>query len=338
MNEKYKILKRQCFQSGEYKIVPIRKQDKYKIMQWRNEQMYHLRQEKFLTEKDQDQYFDKVINKLFEQKYPEQILFSFLYKEQCIGYGGLVHINWKEKSAEISFLMQTELEKKYFEQNWSVFLKLIEKVAFTELNLHKIFTYAYDLRPNLYPVLEKLGFYLAERLKNKYEIDNQIFDVVIHEKINPVDKIYFRKVKKEDINLLFNWANEEEVRKQSFHTRKIDFDTHKNWFYSKLKDENYQMYIAEINQNPISLIRFEIEREHAVIGILIDINWRGKALSVPILKKATEIFQQKNSIPVYAYIKKNNKASVKAFQQAGYKFYKKVIINGVKSYCFIKNL
>ena len=336
MNRKYKILKRQEYQIDDYKIVPIRTQDKYKIMQWRNEQMYHLRQKKVLTEKDQDLYFDKVINKLFEQKYPEQILFSFLYKEQCIGYGGLVHINWQEKSAEISFLMQTKLEKKFFEKNWSVFLKLIEKVAFNDLTLHKIFTYAYDIRTHLYPILEKAGFILIKRLKNKYEINKQIFDVVIHEKINPADKLVFRKVKKEDVELLFNWANDQEVRKQSYHTGKIDFETHKNWFHNKLKDENYQMYIAEIDKNPISLIRFEIEKEHAVIGILIDKNWRQKALSVPILKKATEIFQQNYPIPVYAYIKQSNIASVKAFQQAGYKFYKKVNIRNIDSFCYLK--
>ena len=76
-------------------------------MRWRNEQMYHLRQSKPLTEADQDRYFDEVVSQLFDQEQPEQILFSFLEGEKCIGYGGLVHINWGDRNAEVSFIMDT---------------------------------------------------------------------------------------------------------------------------------------------------------------------------------------------------------------------------------------
>ena len=48
--------------------------------------------------------------------------------EELIGYGGLVHINWINKSAEISFLMNTKLESKYFSTHWKMFLKLIKEI------------------------------------------------------------------------------------------------------------------------------------------------------------------------------------------------------------------
>ena len=73
--------------------------------------MYHLRQDKPLTEEDQEAYFLNVVAKLFEQERPNQLLFSFLDGDKCIGYGGLVHINWIDKNAEISFIMNTSLEK-----------------------------------------------------------------------------------------------------------------------------------------------------------------------------------------------------------------------------------
>jgi len=154
----YKILTEQQFKSGEYSIVPIRSEDRYVIMNWRNEQIYHLRQSKPLTKEDQDRYFDYVVSQLFEQEKPNQILFSFLSNDICVGYGGLVHINWIDKNAEISFLINTDLEKDFFNEFWKIYLSLIEKVAFDELSLHKIYTYAYDLRPHLYVVLEDCGF------------------------------------------------------------------------------------------------------------------------------------------------------------------------------------
>ncbi|SHF90325.1 Protein N-acetyltransferase, RimJ/RimL family [Salegentibacter echinorum] len=181
----YKVLNKQSFSSGEYKIVPIRMEDRYAIMQWRNEQMYHLRQNEVLTKEKQDYYFDTVVSKLFEQEKPDQILFSYLKEEECIGYGGLVHINWIDRNAEISFIMNTELEERHFEFHWNNFFKLLEEVAWKALNLHKIFTYAFDLRPKLYTIFEKQGFHKEARLREHILSHEKAYlDVVIHSKIN----------------------------------------------------------------------------------------------------------------------------------------------------------
>ena len=124
------------------------------IWEWRNEQIYHLRQAQPLTVDDQQRYFDNVVSKLYDNPKPDQILFSYLEKGICIGYGGLVHINWIDRNAEISFIMDTQLEAEHFADLWSKYLTLLRDVAFDDLGLHKIYTYAFDLRPHLYSVLE----------------------------------------------------------------------------------------------------------------------------------------------------------------------------------------
>jgi RimJ/RimL family protein N-acetyltransferase len=180
----YKCLTSQNYTDGTYTLVPIRNCDRYKIMQWRNEQIYHLRQKDLLTAAQQDFYFDITIAADFEKEKPLQILFSFLKGEECIGYGGLVHINWKDKYAEISFIINTALEKEYFEHCWTTYLLLIEQVAFNDIGLHKIFTYAFDLRPRLYTAVEAAGFTAEARLKEHCFFDEKFIDVVIHSKIN----------------------------------------------------------------------------------------------------------------------------------------------------------
>lgn len=50
----YRVLNTNTFSKGEYSIVPIRYEDRFKIMEWRNEQIYHLRQREPLTKEDQD--------------------------------------------------------------------------------------------------------------------------------------------------------------------------------------------------------------------------------------------------------------------------------------------
>lgn len=180
----YKCLQKQLFEKDKYQIVPLRDEDKYCIMQWRNEQIYHLRQNKLLTIEDQESYFEKIVAKLFDQDRPIQILFSYLEDDVCIGYGGLVHINWIDKNAEISFIMNTALERYCFGFHWITYLSLIEQVAFKDLNLHKIFVFAFDLRPHLYQAIEKAAFKREAILKEHYYWDGRFIDAVIHTKIN----------------------------------------------------------------------------------------------------------------------------------------------------------
>lgn len=179
----YKALDKNSFSKDGFSIVPIRFEDRFKIMKWRNEQMYHCRQSSLLTKQDQENYFKNVIANLFDKENPDQILFSYLKGSELIGYGGLVHINWIDKNAEISFLMNTELEKNEFKIHWGIYLDLIEQVAFKDLDLHKLFVYAFDLRPHLYEAIEAKSFIKEAILKEHCFYKDQFIDVVIHSKI-----------------------------------------------------------------------------------------------------------------------------------------------------------
>jgi len=184
MNKKYCCLRNQEFSNGNYSIVPIRYQDRFDIMKWRNEQLYHLRQAKPLTKEDQENYFNHIIAGLFTNEKTPQLLFSYLDGDKCIGYGGLVHMNWIDKNAEISFVLNTALEKDTFDFHWTTYLELIEELAYSELQLHKLYVYAFDLRPHLYAVLEKNNFFKDAVLKEHCFFDNEYIDVIIHSKLN----------------------------------------------------------------------------------------------------------------------------------------------------------
>lgn len=180
----YKALNNQVFNFKEYSLVPIRDVDKFEILKWRNDQIYHLRQNSILTKLDQEKYFKNIISKIFQEEEPKQILFSFLKNKKCIGYGGLVHINWIDRHAEISFIMNTQLEKYFFAHNWKIFLTLLEKVAFNDLNFHKIFTLAFDVRPHLYKAIEESNYSKEAILKDHYFYNNKFYDAIIHSKFN----------------------------------------------------------------------------------------------------------------------------------------------------------
>jgi RimJ/RimL family protein N-acetyltransferase len=314
MNTKvYKILRQQKFVSNSYEIIPIRDIDKFDIMRWRNEQMYHLRQNEILNESKQTTYFNTVVAQAFEQDCPAQLLFSFIQDCRCIGYGGLVHIDWVNKNAEISFIMDTSLEHGFFKIHWSNFLKCIEQLAFYELNLDKIFTYAYDVRPQLFEVLEESEFCEESKLIEHCRISGSYKDVRIHTKFG----FELRPATIYDTDLTYSYASDEAVRLYSFNRKKITRKEHENWFHAKLKDINCYYLIFVKNKKPVGSIRLDIDSNGlATISYLIDSSLHGLGFGKLILIRALDYIVS-NNLPithVSGEVKKINVASVRIFE------------------------
>ena len=102
----YHCLKNNFFEDAKhFQLIPIRMEDIELIRVWRNAQIAILRQNSALSKEDQISYFQNIIFPSTLLGQPPQILFSFLFKKVLIGYGGLVHIAWEDKRAEVSFLV-----------------------------------------------------------------------------------------------------------------------------------------------------------------------------------------------------------------------------------------
>ena len=313
---KYKCLETNIYNEGKYTILPLRFQDRYDIMKWRNEQKYHLRQQNDLNQEIQDLYFKNVINNLFKLKFPKQILFSYLEDDKCIGYGGLVHVNWKKRDAEISFIMDTVLEDESFDFHWSIFLNLIEKVAFIDLKLIRIFTHAYNLRPHLYDVLLKNNYNEESRIKSDNTKKSEF--VLVHSKISKKIKLIEANIK--HINIAFRWVNEPSIRKFSFKKIKIDFDSHKNWFLKKINNSRCFYFFLKYENNICGSIRFDELNNKFKISYLIDIEFQGQGLGKIILFLGTLLLQKKikNKIEVYGDVKNDNYSSIKIFENLSF--------------------
>lgn len=329
----YRSLQKQVYKADKYSIVPIRMEDRYDIMKWRSEQMYHLRQNEPLTREKQDIYFETVIFQLFKQEKPGQILFSYLDGEKCIGYGGLVHINWIDKNAEISFVMNTELEEIHFEFHWKKFLYLLEEVAFRELELHKFFTYAFDLRPKLYNALLGAGFYEEAKLKEHCFFNEKFIDVLIHSKIR--QEIKFREASFEDAEILFDWVNEKEVRKNSLISKPVKWEDHLTWFKNKMENKNSRIFIFFIEQEPMGQVRLNFDGDYWNIAFSVDPAYRGLGYGKLIIKKIVDLVEFKR---FRAIVKKNNIGSLKVFKRLGFEDVEQKSISESEVVEFIKEL
>ncbi len=169
--------------------------------------------------------------------------------------------------------------------------------------------------------------YEIENILNKsdynYFIANQskLFDSKIKQRfLNLLSSLKFRKATLEDSKLIFDWSNDDLVRQNSFSSEKLVFKNHKQWFVKKLKEENQLFLIALVNNHEAGLIRYTLEEQNAVVGISISKTFRGKQLAARFLVESAKEYFKINALPIFAYIKKNNIASIKSFENAGYVF------------------
>lgn len=148
-----------------------------------------------------------------------------------------------------------------------------------------------------------------------------------------------KKVNINDLQLYFTWANDLTVREQSFNSEEIVFESHKEWFESKLEDKLCIMliFVNENNEN-VGQIRIEKRAENnALIGISIDSKHRGKSYAKEMLQIATDYFFELNpNYIINAYIKDTNLSSKYAFEKAGFEFKEMIMYCNNNSFHYIK--
>lgn len=178
----YRCLQQQEYIWGDYQLCPVRQEDIMMIKDWRNIQIDVLRQKQLLTEEMQRRYFETVVWPSFELEQPSQLLFSLLQRGTCIGYGGIVHINWEDRRGEVSFLLNPirVTDSIMYRQDFLSYLRLIKQVAYKGLGLNRLFTETFDIRPFHISILEEAGFCPEGCMKQHVCLNGAFVDSVLH--------------------------------------------------------------------------------------------------------------------------------------------------------------
>lgn len=129
-----------------------------------------------------------------------------------------------------------------------------------------------------------------------------------------------RSATSEDCKLLWEWANDPEVRANSFHSEHILWDEHVAWFNQKMNDSNCHLYvIMDQNSEPVGQVRFVREEGRSVVSISIAKGKRGRGYGKEGLLSALKIFSRETGVKqVVAYVRPNNSSSIRMFEKAGF--------------------
>jgi len=178
----YACLSKPMVRHGVLSLIAVQPEHIEAIRNCRNAQMDVLRQSAPITPDEQTAYYAANMWPDMSRPKPRNVLFAYLDNGRFIGYGGLVHVAWEHRRAEVSFLLEPHLAKAndVYALYFSTFLRLIQTVAFDDLELHRLFTETYATRAHHISILESTGFHLEGTLKDHVRIQDQPVDSVIH--------------------------------------------------------------------------------------------------------------------------------------------------------------
>lgn len=132
---------------------------------------------------------------------------------------------------------------------------------------------------------------------------------------------YLRTATIEDMDLLFEWANNPTVRQNSFQTAEIPYAEHQEWYRRLLKREDCRQYIYVCDDEVIGQIRVTVENDAAEIGYSVCEEKRGMGYGQEMLRLLPTCI--KRDFPqvkrLTARVKPENTGSQKAFLKAGFK-------------------
>lgn len=135
-------------------------------------------------------------------------------------------------------------------------------------------------------------------------------------------RIRLRAATQEDCCLLWEWANDAEVRAASFSSNSIAWEEHTKWFRKMMSETESFIFIAT-NEDGLPIGQVRIEKasvDGAEIGVSVAAAHRGEGRAGAMIEEATRfIFERTNLTRIDAFIKPGNRPSQRAFEGAGFR-------------------
>ena len=135
------------------------------------------------------------------------------------------------------------------------------------------------------------------------------------------EKLRLRRACEEDCRMLWEWANDPDVRAAAFSSDPIPWEEHVGWYTKKLSDPHCFHFIALDDEDvPVGQVRFDVQGEEAEVDVSVDRQRRGHGYGSSLIEIGVKkMFLSTPTKVIHAYVKSQNEASVRAFRRAGFR-------------------
>lgn len=133
--------------------------------------------------------------------------------------------------------------------------------------------------------------------------------------------INFRKANFDDAGFILEWRNDERIRLKALSKDIIAMKDHMRWFVEILTSKREFLFIAEINNNPIGVLRFDmLSDDVAEVNFYLNPEKIGQGLGKKVLSDG--VLLAKENFPklskIIAKIIPDNSVSIKVFEAVGF--------------------
>jgi RimJ/RimL family protein N-acetyltransferase len=147
-------------------------------------------------------------------------------------------------------------------------------------------------------------------------------DAVVHVSLRPATH--------QDLERTFAWANDPDTRTASFRSALIERTVHELWLSSSLERADRRLWIAELDGEPIAVLRLDIcagacgdGGDHAgawaEVGLNLAPDRRGQGLSSAVLGAGLRAANELGLTRLVARIRPSNERSIRCFTRAGFR-------------------
>jgi UDP-2,4-diacetamido-2,4,6-trideoxy-beta-L-altropyranose hydrolase len=129
-----------------------------------------------------------------------------------------------------------------------------------------------------------------------------------------------RRAEPMDRDPMLRWRNAEVTRRHSADPSLIHADTHTQWFTRSLCDDSSVLLIAEIDSDPVGVLRFDFADGSATVSVYLVPERHGQGLGAALLKSGVDWIRasRPDTRVLRGHILASNIASANAFIDAGF--------------------
>jgi RimJ/RimL family protein N-acetyltransferase len=133
--------------------------------------------------------------------------------------------------------------------------------------------------------------------------------------------LHFRRAREKDCRRLWEWANDPVVRAASFSQSPIPWDEHRQWYAARMKDSKCLILIGENgDKSAIGQLRIDWRSDQeGEIDVSLAPEVRGRGYGSHLIDAGVrQVFATTGAERVHAFIRPDNQASIRAFEQANF--------------------
>lgn len=150
--------------------------------------------------------------------------------------------------------------------------------------------------------------------------------------------LQLRAAEPEDAVLLWQWANDPQVRMQSLHPDPIALETHLHWYTAKLQSPLTRIWIVCLAEEAVAQIRYDVVAPAlAEIDYSVSLAHRGKGIGTAMLNEThAPTCAALGLSEVHGIVRTSNPASARAFEKAGFRRIGAVVRKGYDCIVYAK--